>query len=73
MFIIRNCNFIYFVYFRGSAGDEIVFHHTIPQEEIDKVYTEENSSNHYTKILNEEIKKCTDSLADLKIKEHVFE
>lgn len=57
---------------RGSAGEEVVFHHIIPREEINKVYTEVNSTN-LQNLLNEEVKKCADSLSELQIKEHVFE
>lgn len=57
---------------RGSAGEELVFHHTIPHDEIYKVYSEETTSN-LQNLLNEEVKKCADSLSGLQIKERLFE
>jgi len=58
---------------RGSAGEEIVFHRKIPEEEIEKVFNVEQASTNLYNMLNEEVKNCADSLDSLQIKEHVFE
>ncbi|XP_035219693.1 putative RNA polymerase II subunit B1 CTD phosphatase RPAP2 [Stegodyphus dumicola] len=57
---------------KGSAGEEILFHHKIDESEIEKVYTEKRVTNNLSDILKEEIKKCSDKLSDLKIKENVY-
>lgn len=57
---------------RGSIGEEILFHHKIPKEEVNKVFYEEETPNLQDK-LNEEVKKCTDLISELQIKEHLFE
>ncbi|KFM57894.1 putative RNA polymerase II subunit B1 CTD phosphatase rpap2, partial [Stegodyphus mimosarum] len=57
---------------KGSAGEEIIFHHKIDESEIEKVYTEKPLTNNLADILKEEIKKCSDKLSDLKIKENVY-
>lgn len=66
-------HFTFFCFYRGTAGEEVVFHHKISEDDIDKVDEEEKLSDHFKNMLHEEIKKCADSVRDLQIKENVFE
>ncbi|XP_054723943.1 putative RNA polymerase II subunit B1 CTD phosphatase RPAP2, partial [Uloborus diversus] len=59
---------------KGSAGEEVIFQEVLSEKEIETAASiTPHPTNNFSKMLQEELKHCTESLEGLQIKEKIYE